>query len=86
MTSSTGCTPQSIPETNRIPHSWLFLAYTITISREFLTELAENHDVRDAVFRVDDADDLIGGLRREGLATAFNHTAVEIRSNVFFTR
>ncbi|WP_302081602.1 IS6 family transposase [Salinibaculum rarum] len=54
------------PETNRILHSRLFPTYTIPIAREFLAELAEKHDVSDAVFLVDDADDLIGGLRREG--------------------
>jgi putative transposase len=53
------------PETNRILHSRLFPTYTIPIAREFLTELAEKHDVEDALFLVDDADDLIGGLRRE---------------------
>ncbi|ELY65583.1 transposase, partial [Natrinema versiforme JCM 10478] len=42
--------------------------YTIPIAREFLTELTEKHDVEDALFLVDDADDLIGGLRREGLS------------------
>ena len=56
------------PETNRILHSRLFPTDTIPIAREFLTELAEKHDVRDSVFLVDDADDLIGGLRREGLS------------------
>ena len=73
------------PATNRILHSRLFPTYTISIAREFLTELAEKHDVSDvprnrrflvcrrdasrlvnAVFLVDDADDLIGGLRQEG--------------------
>jgi len=56
------------PATNRILHSRLFPTYTIPIAREFLTELTEKHDVEDAVFLVDDADDLIGGLRREGLS------------------
>jgi putative transposase len=56
------------PETNRILHSRLFPTYTIPIAREFLTELTEKHDVSDAVFLVDDADDLIGGLRRENLS------------------
>ena len=55
------------PETNRILHSRLFPTYTIPIAREFLTELCEKHDVADAVFLVDDADDLKGGLRRENL-------------------
>ena len=40
----------------------------ISIAREFLTELAEKHDVSDAVFLADDADDLVGALRRENLA------------------
>ena len=53
------------PQTNRILHSRLFPTYTIPIAREFLTELAEKHDVEDALFLVDDADDLIGGLRQE---------------------
>ncbi|WP_027119300.1 IS6 family transposase [Natronorubrum tibetense] len=56
------------PETNRILHSRLFPTYTIAIAREFLTELVEKHDVKDAVFLVDNADDLIGGLRQEGLS------------------
>lgn len=33
------------PQTNRILHSRLFPTYTIAIAREFLTELAEKHDV-----------------------------------------
>jgi len=53
------------PATNRFLHVRLFPTYTIPIAREFLTELAERHDVADAVFLVDDADDLIGALRRE---------------------
>jgi len=55
------------PETNRIFHSRLFPTYTISIGREFPTELAEKHDVDDALFLVDDADDLKGALRRENL-------------------
>ncbi|MDB2275813.1 IS6 family transposase [Halorubrum ezzemoulense] len=55
------------PETNRILHARLFPTYTIPIGREFLTELCEKHDVSDAVFLVDDAADLAGALRREGL-------------------
>jgi putative transposase len=53
------------PDTNRILHSRLFPTYTIPIAREFLTELAEKHDIAGAVFLVDDANDLIGALRRE---------------------
>ena len=53
------------PATNRILHSRLFPTYTIPIAREFLTDLAEKHDVSDTVFLVDDADDLIGALRQE---------------------
>ncbi|SDY75369.1 IS6 family transposase [Halopenitus persicus] len=55
------------PETNRILHSQLFPTYTIPIGREFLAELAEKHDVEDALFLVDDANDLKGALRRENL-------------------
>jgi len=54
------------PATNRILHSRLFPTYTISIAREFLTEVAEKHDVSDAVFLVDSAEDLIGALRQEG--------------------
>jgi putative transposase len=56
------------PATNKILHSRLFPTYTIPIARQFLTELTEKHDVTDAVFLVDNADDLIGALRREGLS------------------
>ena len=56
------------PETNRILHSRLFPTYTIPIAREFLTELLKKHDVADALFLVDDADDLKEGLRRENLS------------------
>ncbi|WP_096389870.1 IS6 family transposase [Halopenitus persicus] len=55
------------PETNRILHSRLFPTYTIPIGRELLAELAEKHDVDDALFLVDDDDDLKGALRRENL-------------------
>ena len=51
------------PETNRILHSRLFSTYTIAIARAFLTELAEKHIVEDTLFLVDDADELIRGLR-----------------------
>ncbi|GAB6878207.1 hypothetical protein JCM17823_04810 [Halorubrum gandharaense] len=40
---------------------------TTPIGRAFLTELLEKHDVCDAVFRIDDAADLAGALRKEGL-------------------
>ncbi|WP_280535451.1 IS6 family transposase [Halopenitus sp. POP-27] len=56
------------PETNRILHSRLFPTYTIPIGREFLIEVAEKHDVEDALFLVDDADNLKGALRRENLS------------------
>ena len=53
------------PATNRFLYARLFPTYRIPIAREFLTELAERHDVADAVFLVDDADDFIGALCRE---------------------
>lgn len=55
------------PKTNRILHTRLFPTYTIPIGREFLAELLEKHDVSDAVFLIDDAADLAGALRKEGL-------------------
>jgi putative transposase len=42
--------------------------YTIPITRGFLTELTERYDVADAIFPVDNAAGLIGGLRRENLS------------------
>ncbi len=56
------------PQTNRILHSRLFPTYTIPIAGEFLAELGEKHNLADAVFLVGDVDDLIGGLRKEGLS------------------
>ncbi|MFP8957413.1 IS6 family transposase [Natrialbaceae archaeon A-CW3] len=56
------------PQTNRILHSRLFPTYTIAIGREFLSELIEKHDVSNALFLIDDAGDLIGSLRKEGLS------------------
>ena len=74
------------PHTIRILLSRLFPTYTVPIAREFLTELAEKHDVEDALFLVDDADDLIGGLRRENYSYRSNNTASEIPSNVSLER
>ena len=37
------------------------------MGREFLTELCEKYDVSAAVFLVDDAANIAGALRREGL-------------------
>jgi putative transposase len=54
-------------------HLRLFQTYTIPIAREFLTELAEKHDIEDALFLVDDADDLIGGLRSENYSYRVEH-------------
>jgi putative transposase len=56
------------PEMNKILYSRLFPTYMIPIVREFLTELLEKHDVADAMFLVDDVDDLIGGLQRENFS------------------
>jgi len=55
------------PETNRFLHVRLFPTYTIPITREFLSELLEKHDVADALFLVDSTRDLEGALRRMGL-------------------
>ena len=61
------------PETNRLLHSRLFPTYTIPIAQAFLTEVAEKHDVENALFLVDDADGLIGGLRRENYSYRVEH-------------
>jgi putative transposase len=53
------------PQMNRILHSRPFLLYTIPIARKFSYRVVQKHDVSNAVFLVDNADDLIGTLRRE---------------------
>ena len=55
------------PATNRFLHVRLFPTYTIAITREFIAELSAKHDVEDAMFLIDDARELEGALRREGL-------------------
>jgi len=63
-TISIGCTPPSTHK--RIESSFHGIAsYKIPITRQFLTEVAEKHEVSDVVFRVDNVDDLSGALRRE---------------------
>jgi putative transposase len=54
------------PETTQFLHMRLCPTYSIPITRTFLSELTEKHDVEDAVVLVDDARDLESGLRREG--------------------
>ena len=54
------------PATNRLLHSRLFPTYTIPIAREFLTDLAEKHDVSDAVFLVDGSHSLQAACQRHG--------------------
>ena len=54
------------PQTNRFLHVQLFPTYSIPITKEFLAELVEKHDVADAVFLIDDARDLESALREEG--------------------
>ncbi|MFB6235630.1 MAG: IS6 family transposase [Halopenitus sp.] len=54
------------PLTNRILHIRLFQTYSIYLTQQFLRELAEKHDVSDAVFLIDDARELESGLRNEG--------------------
>ena len=71
---------------NRILHSRLFPTYTIPIVREFLTGLAEKHDVEDALFLGDDTDDLIGGLHRENYSYRVEQYASETSSNVSFKK
>ena len=53
--------------TRRSLHFRLFPTYSIPISGEFVTELAEKHDVEEAIFFINDAREVKGALRREGL-------------------
>ena len=54
------------PEPTQFLHMRLYPTCSIPITRTFLSELTEKHDVEDAVVLVDDARDLESGLRREG--------------------
>ena len=54
------------PATNRFLHVRLFPTYTIAITKEFIAELSQKHDVDDAVFLIGDARELEPALRRSG--------------------
>jgi len=69
------------PDTNAFLHVRLFPTRTIVLTKEFLTELQEKHDVADAVFLVDGAPWLQAALFEEHLrfqhVTHGNRNAVE---------
>lgn len=52
------------PVTNRFRHVRLSPTYMIAITKAFIAELSQKHDVDDAVFLVDDARELEPALRR----------------------
>ena len=54
-------------DTNRFLHIRLFTTTTTALTRQFLRELREKHDVSDAVVLVDYAQHLAAALRRAGL-------------------
>ena len=54
-------------DTNRFLHIRLFTTTTTALTRQFLRELREKHDVSDAVVLVDYAQHLATALRRAGL-------------------
>jgi len=66
--SSTGCTPRLIQKLIEFSIRGCFRRIRSRLRGSFSPNPAEKHGVRDAVFLVDDADDLIGGLRQEGLS------------------
>jgi len=69
------------PETNDFLHVRLFPTRTIVLTKQFLAELQEKHDVADAVFLVDGAPWLQAALFEENLrfqhVTHGNRNAVE---------
>lgn len=56
------------PETNKFLHVKLSPTYSIVLSKQFLAELSEKHNVADATFLIDDATDLETALRQQGFA------------------
>ncbi|WP_226043062.1 IS6 family transposase [Natrinema sp. DC36] len=69
------------PETNNIPHIRLYSTTTTALTERFLHELAEKHDLDDAMFLVDGTKHLQTALRRSGLRFRYekhgNRNAVE---------
>jgi putative transposase len=59
------------PETNKILHIRLYSTTTTVLTERFLQELAEKHNLDDAVFLVDGAKHLQTALRRTGLRFRF---------------
>ncbi|WP_076148655.1 IS6 family transposase [Natrinema saccharevitans] len=55
------------PETNKFLHIRLFTTTTTALTKQFLQELREKHDLDDTVFLVDHAQHLAAALQRAGL-------------------
>jgi putative transposase len=55
------------PDTNRFLHIRLFTTTTTALTQQFLRELREKHDIKNAVFLVDYAQHLAAALQRAGL-------------------
>ncbi|MXR19075.1 IS6 family transposase [Halobacterium bonnevillei] len=69
------------PETNEVLHTTLEPTTTNVLAHSFLTELAEKHDVSDAVFLVDGSHSLQNACQRHGFDFRYekhgNRNAVE---------
>jgi len=69
------------PETNRFLHVRLFSTRSTPVTKKFLQELREKHDVEDAVFLVDQGPRLYAALHRYNLrfqhVTHGNRNAIE---------
>jgi transposase-like protein len=75
------------PGTNRILHCRLFPTYTVPITREFLTELAEKHDVSlTPCFSSMTLTTSSVVFAEKATATASNNMASETRLDVSFAR
>jgi putative transposase len=68
------------PETNEFLHVRLYPTRTIVLTKQFLQELLEKHDVADSVFLVDGAQHLQTALHRAGLR--FQHERHGNRNSV----
>ena len=74
------------PETNQILHIRLYPTRNTAVTRMFLNELDETHDIRDAEFFVDDAPWLQAGLIELDVHFQHEPSASEIQSNVCFKK
>jgi transposase-like protein len=64
------------PDTNEFPYVRLFSTRTIVLTKQFLQEFTEKHDIADSLFLVDDAPWLQAALFE--LSLRFQHVHMEI--------